>query len=482
MRAANLRHYRELDRQIRLLNTITMYTAPEMVIRVSFVKGESGSTRVLGRPMSGKVVFREIDQELQVCANPTGLNGGLPPSKETCDQLCSWLSIKNDYWRRIVLHILMEQVDEEIEDMLAREKIGGCDPNDLDPPPLQPTGSSEVSFSSENKNDVQDQTALRNLTMSPETRQPSGGVPSKPETPPGARKETCEGANIAKISYQGYSSTSMSDLKPRELVQASKQAQSRDVVRIGARDNMARAPYAADVSHSTRPAPLLKGVKPEVRSSLQLPRHPVSSERITSSTTRRDYSYEDILGACGERTVFNLLKDILGDSIDEDIWTSELRHRASNFKQWIPEDPSIPYSDFTVPDAEGLLAAWMQEMGVDMPATWREQSGRKVLFVYHIEVKSTTKSASEPFFMSHLQMDRCKEMAEGVEPESSGRSGSNGSASKEVYVIFRVYDVDADNTVAFKQPGLEIYCDPWTMIREAKLMCQPQEWKVQHVV
>ena len=172
----------------------------------------------------------------------------------------------------------------------------------------------------------------------------------------------------------------------------------------------------------------------------------------------RDQSREESIGIYGEEAVFSILNDVFGPEIDDSVWTSELRHHVDGHKRWVPENQNALYSDFTVPDDYGTLAGWMVENGIQVPKDWL---GAKLL--YHIEVKSTTKSVDDPFFMSHLQMNKARKIGEGT---------FNNNQPGEVFVIFRVYDAEG------QEPGLAVYCDPWNMIQEGKLNCETREWKV----
>jgi hypothetical protein len=181
-------------------------------------------------------------------------------------------------------------------------------------------------------------------------------------------------------------------------------------------------------------------------------------------TSGRDQSREDKIGIWGEAAVFNILQDIFGPAIDESAWTSELRHHVQGHTVWIPDEPDTLYSDFTILDRTGTLSRWMVAHDVEVPPHWTSHYGDDVL--YHIEVKSTAKDfAEEPFLMSHLQMDKAREVSESWAKKTKKNA-------REVFVIFRVYEVESET------PGLEVYCDPWGMVQRGGWHCATQEWRV----
>ena len=178
---------------------------------------------------------------------------------------------------------------------------------------------------------------------------------------------------------------------------------------------------------------------------------PLALVRDTFFKSKEDEAREEEIGVQGELSVFRTLQHIMGDQLDQDCWTSELRSQAGDeFTEWQPKDNSEVYCDFTVHD-EGALTAWLFEEGY-MHGT------RSAATTYHIEVKSTTAGYDEPYHVSALQMEKCQQLSEA-------------GGGKDVFVIFRVYDL-------CRGGRLMVYVDPWKEIVAGKLGREADGWLV----
>jgi hypothetical protein len=129
------------------------------------------------------------------------------------------------------------------------------------------------------------------------------------------------------------------------------------------------------------------------------------------------------------------LKTILGDDLVESCWTNELRSAADvGLPKWRPENPNATYCDFTVLGVGNRLAHWLVAKGINFGGGWAQPR------TYHVEVKTTAGVVREPFHISHLQ----KQFCEGIR-----------SKPDEMFLIFRVYDVDGRDRDPLVVP------DPW---------------------
>ena len=181
----------------------------------------------------------------------------------------------------------------------------------------------------------------------------------------------------------------------------------------------------------------------------------MASVRDTFFKSKEDEAREEEIGIQGELRVFRTLQQIMGDRIDEDSWTSELRsHAGDEFTEWQPKNNSDVYCDFTVHDKEGTLTAWLIEAGYmhDHPSA--------PTTTYHIEVKSTTAGYDEPYHMSALQMEKCQQLSEAA-----------AGGGKDVFVVFRVYDLSRGGR-------LRVYVDPWKEIVAGKMGREADGWLV----
>ncbi len=406
-------------------------------------------------------MLHETPQDVQLFVHPQSMRHGRLPSKDTSEEICKWCGIGDEKWKSLITDVLWEEDHQEIEDMLSRRKIGGYNENDLEAIPIDipaqnPTSASmQLGRPSENV-----EARSKTVTSSTVSLQQStiGRVRSQE---PDVLSEISNQSRPPKMTYQGYASAAPGpELKSRDLKQAARHAEIGEAVLVGGRENVAPQSYASNgsgYSVKTKPNRMIRSaIRPKTKSTPQY----LTLERPVVMVAGRDQSQELKVGVSGEECVFNFLKDVFGTEIDESSWTSELRHHVHGFKLWVPEDPDTLYSDFTIRDDAGKLVKWMTDNDVKFPPEWATGEGD---LLYHIEVKATAKGhVNEPFFMSYLQMDKAKEIAQ---------SRSRGWL-REAFVIFRVYD--AESAV----PGLELYCDPWSLIQKGVLTRQAQEWRV----
>jgi hypothetical protein len=176
----------------------------------------------------------------------------------------------------------------------------------------------------------------------------------------------------------------------------------------------------------------------------------------TVTTPGQDSIEDDQASILGEIKGFKTLQSIFGETLDVSCWTSDLRHHVEGIDPWLGEDDQMICTSFTVHDKHDKMGQWLLKHGIKTPDHWR---GQEVL--YSIDVKSTTGDTFDPFLMNELQMN----LAEYCAAEALVNP-------KHVFVIFRVFDV------ASEKPGLEVYCDPWTMMENAKLGYRANQWVV----
>jgi hypothetical protein len=433
-----------------------------MVIKTSVVRGQVGTTTLYGEPIPGRMMLRETRTDIQIYVHPMSMKHGKPPPRATGEELCKCCGINDERMKRLLVEVLLEEDSQEIEDMLAKHRVGGYDANDLEAVPIQVTAQNRASSANFIEKSPLSVEACRDArpSMAKSSKQtPGSDVESLAE--PVVLDEIVNQSRPSKMSLQGYSSSASAlEIKARDIHQAARHAQLGASVRIGGYENVPPQNHTtAEGAYLTKKIKPSKAVKPSTRPTQKSSLHKAAGNRPLVMMSNRDQSREEGIGICGEQAVFSILKDVFGTAIDEAVWTSELRHHVDGYKRWVPEDQTTLYSDFTVSDEHGTLTSWMIENDVSVPNDWL---GAKLR--YHIEVKSTAKTIDDPFFMSHLQINKARDLAE--------KRRSSNDDDKDVFVIFRVYDVDGP------EPGLEVYCNPWKMIKEGMLNCETQEWRV----
>ncbi len=436
------------------------------MVKTSVVRGQVGNTTLYGEPIPGKIMIRETMTDIRMYVHPRSLKHGRLPPRDTSEELCKCCGISDERMKGLIMHVLLEEDHQEIEDMLSKQRIGGYDANDLEAVPIKVTAQNRVSSSS------QVEKAPSNVPARPEGQNsmpthskqtPSSEISSSAE--PTVLNGVVNQSRPSKTPYQGYSSSaSAPEMTARELKQAARHAEIGESIRINGRENIPSQTHASgETSYSAKKTKPNTMLRPTIRPARKSSPHKSTHERTAVMMTGRDQFREETIGIRGEEAVFYILKVIFGDAIDESAWTSELRHHVQGFKLWVPEDPTMLYSDFTIRDKNGYLMKWMIANNVTFPADWEAEADAEAAdILHHIEVKSTAKNLADPFFMSHLQMDKAMEISET----------KRSRGPREVFVIFRVYDVEG------KEPGLEIYCDPWSCIKSGRLSRETQEWRV----
>jgi hypothetical protein len=431
-----------------------------MVVKTSVMRGQVGNTTLHGTTIPGKIMLRETPTDIQIYVHPGSMNHGRLPLRDTGEKLCKCCGIGDEKMKRLTIEVLLEEDHQEIEDMLSKQRIGGYNENDLEAIPIRFTAENRLPSASHLRRPA------TNVEIRPEAQtnatmplmQTSSSEISAAE--PAVLTEMVNQSRPAKMPYQGYASSAPGpEMKPRELKQAARHVEVGESIRVGGRENIPPQTYPSNErGYNAKNFQPNRMVRPTIRPARRSPSNKSPYERPLVMIPGRDQSREQKVGIWGEEAVFNILKDIFGATIDESSWTSELRHHVQGYKVWNPEDPNMLYSDFTVLDRTGNLSTWMVANDIKVPPTWNRHDD----VLYHIEVKSTAKEhADDPFFMSHLQMDKAKEMSE-----------STAQNPREVFVIFRVYDAESE------LPGLAVYCDPWGMVQRGELHCAPQEWRV----
>ncbi|KAF8854837.1 hypothetical protein BDZ45DRAFT_693078 [Acephala macrosclerotiorum] len=123
-------------------------------------------------------------------------------------------------------------------------------------------------------------------------------------------------------------------------------------------------------------------------------------------------------------------------------WTSRNRNHV------YPNSPfrgsEKKYADFTYPDTNGDLTKLLTKFFLRDVQTWSSNPP-----TYHLEVKSTSESCNEPFYMSNNQVDKAREWT---------ISWDNYIVPENVYVVIRVYNLDNETS-----PSFTAYVDPWAM-------------------
>ncbi|KAK4140599.1 uncharacterized protein C8A04DRAFT_39752 [Dichotomopilus funicola] len=77
-------------------------------------------------------------------------------------------------------------------------------------------------------------------------------------------------------------------------------------------------------------------------------------------------------------------------------WTSKLRSEAG-YPEFMQSEKD--FSDFTYRDTLGYMKTELGQLGIETEAGWSRST------TYHLEVKTTTGAANEPFFASQIQVD-----------------------------------------------------------------------------
>ena len=127
-----------------------------------------------------------------------------------------------------------------------------------------------------------------------------------------------------------------------------------------------------------------------------------SQEIRTPKPLSEKQRYHDLgTGFAGEYFVVENLRKVLRDFDPEKNWTSNLRDWAQEYDHYrtMTDYNAAEISDITYKDRNGELTQWLLDRGCLRVQKWLEASP-----TYHIEVKTTTAGADEPFSMSGHQL------------------------------------------------------------------------------
>lgn len=463
-----------MTRKLEMLHNVNVYSAPHMAISPSLVQGQLGRP-IEGRPISAKVYLKECltesKGELQVYVRlhtPDKL-----PLSELSAQICIFCRIRDPKLQNVVKDVLMEENSRDIDDLLSRAKIDGYDDCDYEAAPVQPKatirnvegdtgglGEAGKSLNDGRKSDSADEDSNKESpqALCDVTNQAAIGAAQQPieSASDGLSMPSSEPLSSKPIKqlYQGFSTSSTLPELCRDLSSPSKEAarpfvEGRAVNYGTNQSNIGRR----KANGRSGPDPIFDQ-QPITRAG-RGPRMAFAPIRDVGLKSADEEIREERIGIQGELKVFRTLQSIFSGRLSESCWTSELRELAGDeFSRWTPEDPEAVYCDFTVQDVEGCLAAWLAKGGFPVP----ENHGD---LTYHIEVKSTAGSCDEPFHMSALQMNRCKELSMASKDWGGG----------EVFVIFRLYDLAHGG-------GLMVYVDTWSKIIDGSLEREPDGWLV----
>ncbi|KAF7971375.1 hypothetical protein HWV62_21338 [Athelia sp. TMB] len=238
----------------------------------------------------------------------------------------------------------------------------------------------------------------------------------------------------------------------------SKATNSIDSTGLGA--TMDASEYIAKASESTAisarnnhpPIPLTGASGDAAVDTVPMQLKPLATEKLIASIASPKYQItgDHILnGVLGESFIYStFLKELPGFGPEN--WTSEWR---AHYPEMEPYDgPSL--ADFKYHDCEGVLTTVLY--GEETKAAWASTWP-----TYHIEVKSTSRSQSEPFHLSRTQMEHVSVILGsniylvdfGAEQALHLSYRSTTIPPKDIYVIARVSQVRTT-------PAYSLYCDP----------------------
>jgi hypothetical protein len=480
----------EMARKLEMLHNVNVYSAPHMVISPSLIQGQLGRP-VEGKPIPAKVYLKEysteLKKELQVYIR-TQTSERLPLS-ELSAQICFFCGVRDEKLQTMVKDVLIEEDPRDIDDLLSKAKIDGYDDCEYEAAPVQPKpsirnlgeGAGGIGEAGKSLNEavgksngageeseqlaqlsntitagsetvVESPQVLRDITNQAAVRaaqDPShshhGGLPMASSEPPTSKP--------IKQLYQGFSTSSTLPEACQMLSSPGKEA-ARPFAEARAVNDGSNQSTIARRKANVPWGPPVFDQQPITRTG-RGSRMTFAPVRDMSLKSADEEAREERVGIQGELKVFCTLQNILGGDLTELCWTSELREFAGkDFTPWTPEDLEAVYCDFTVQDVEGRLAAWLVEKGFPVP----DSRGH---LTYHIEVKWTAGSYDEPFHMSALQMNKCKELS----------VTSKDWSGQDVFVVFRLYDLAQGG-------GLMVYVDPWNRISEGSLEREPDGWLI----
>jgi hypothetical protein len=151
--------------------------------------------------------------------------------------------------------------------------------------------------------------------------------------------------------------------------------------------------------------------------------------------------------------VFLFLEEYLSPSFAEENWTSNYRSRALDSRfSGMEKD----YADFTFRDtSEGKLAEYLCSCGFADAENWKQHRP-----TYHLEVKTTTGSRDDIFFMSNNQVNKARRytLKTAVIPN-------------DIYIVIRVFDLNVET----RKGRMHFYLDPWRLSLEGKLNLEARD-------
>jgi hypothetical protein len=151
--------------------------------------------------------------------------------------------------------------------------------------------------------------------------------------------------------------------------------------------------------------------------------------------------------------VFLFLKEYLSPYFTEENWTSNYRSRALD-RRFSGREKD--YADFTFRDtSEGKLAGYLCSCGFADAENWKQHRP-----TYHLEVKTTTRSRDDIFFMSNNQVNKARRytLKTDVIPN-------------DIYIVIRVFDLNVET----RKGRMHFYLDPWRLYLEGKLNLEARD-------
>ncbi|KAL4952077.1 hypothetical protein BDW69DRAFT_26786 [Aspergillus filifer] len=165
------------------------------------------------------------------------------------------------------------------------------------------------------------------------------------------------------------------------------------------------------------------------------------------------------IGAAGELFVFELLQRLSLPGFTRTNWRSTIRRKVSDHPEYRDLVPwnGTDTAGIVYDDTSSAFTRTLVDMGLLRGTAWLDATP-----TYYIEVKTTTDGWSDAFFMSEGQYRRMENMKIGRDPH----------VTKEIYIIFRVYNLGKENTRA------RVYVDPESLREEGDLLFYPESYKV----
>ncbi|KAI1054608.1 hypothetical protein LB506_010697 [Fusarium annulatum] len=200
-----------------------------------------------------------------------------------------------------------------------------------------------------------------------------------------------------------------------------------------------KAPRTDGLLEGDLSLPRYSPIETPVSQQLTGPNSPGSAQNSPRALQVPSNRYREI-GFRGERFVYDMCQPRIKDWTYEN-WTSKLRADAGHPRF---AEREKDFSDFTYKDRFGQMKSLLREAGVDVAAGWSHDTK------FHLEVKATLGSCSEPCFVSQNQLDKQMRQYEGD--------------LGNVYILIRVFQMEAE-----KGPGFRLFVNPWRLYLEGAL-------------